>query len=128
MVYFTINGYKIHANFGDVNQCPQDQRGHLPEVVLLSEVVNLVKHLQVSMSLAALPPLSPCPTPGPDLHAYGTDMEDLTQHGRCGEPEYSIMQVGVTSCVGHQRGVGGGLEERPKPLDDTVAVRPYGEM
>ena len=55
-------------------------------------------------------------------------MEDLPQHGRCGEPEDSGIQGGVTMHVGHQRGVRGGLEKRPNPLDDDVAVCLHGDM
>ena len=55
-------------------------------------------------------------------------MEDLPKHGHCGEPEDRGTQGGVTVCVGHQCGVGGGLEERSDPLNDAVAVHPHGEM
>ena len=50
-------------------------------------------------------------------------MEDLPQHAHCLEPEESGMQGGENAHVSHQRGVGGGLEKRPNPLRNTVAVR-----
>ena len=128
LVYFSIHGYEIHPDCGAVNRCPHDQRSHIPEFIILSAVMKLAKQLQGRLYLAARPPISPCPNPGPYWHTCGTDIEDLPQHGHCGEPEDSGIQGGATARIGHQCGVGGGLEERPKPLNDAVAVCLQGEM
>ena len=55
-------------------------------------------------------------------------MEDLPQHGRCGEPEDSGMQGGATAHIGHQRSVGGVLEESLNPLNNAIAVCSHGNM
>ena len=55
-------------------------------------------------------------------------MEDIPQHGRCGEPEDSGMQGGATACVRHQSGVEGGLKERLNPLKDAIDFHLHGDM
>ena len=53
--YFVIHRYEIHPDCGAINQYPRDQRGHIPEVVLVSAVMKLVKQLQEGLALAAHP-------------------------------------------------------------------------